>query len=711
MLAAPLAVAVDARIGELSATSPLTKAQKSELTKLKALSKRLGKRSSRLSHDFAELSAGAVAVSKLGAAGAPFADEVAEGIRRAGIELNEREDMVAERRALLSKPTDRTKVDKLSAAAAKKRAAALAATTDKLRAQRLVPAERAVTQALALAEKLAKRTGEDLPPARVRSGELIGLPGARLVIPRDSGTGVDGSWVLFAPGAFQSPSVVTIAEAASFVGDRNVPAGGAITVGPPGTTFNGQMTLSLVYALPDGADAADVVVFRDDAGGAQAVGTATLGSGSRVSAASAAVGTFQPGVQAPPLGAPDGRYVVQYLVTTASGGTTVPSPPYDPGFAVGVLTQELTFRRTGTGSAATGSLGAAGRLFQPTAPHHLDSGANSVFGGYEFAWTSPSEGRFQFQVPVFGTEFANAEGVASEDGNVLAITGHGAGFDFFGVALHLGSGVAPEHLAGRWAAVQLGVQMSDDDVEPFRTRWTGAARTFTAGTSGDLTFSAGGTVLEDVISYRTETADPVHLLSLTSAADGGTLQAVVQPDGSLSDFAGEIRGLYSPATGVLVISRNDRAAHTASLMVAARQPDTVPSSAFEGAWRLAQFGIGVTTGIPDARSSAHEVTTRVGTFDVGASLDANETLEPGKRAVYTLTGSAPITSMTWNLASATPPTQTSALLLTLAPDASGNHRPALGERWYSVSGDGSILLGFVPGNDEKSTLGIAVGVR
>lgn len=706
-IAAPAADAARAEIARLSALPAPTKADRKTLAALRALDRKLSKTATRLSQDFAELSAAAAAFAKLGTA---FDAATDAGIARAHIALQERDDSILDRRALLSSGAERSKVDVARSKAATIRAAALAAADRDDRARYLAKAEKAYTSALALAEKYAKRTGQTLPAVRLRSGDQAGPGGARIAVPVGTGTSIDGASVLVPAGALAGLEVVTLTEAASFIGGRDVPAGPAVAIDANGAVFGAPVVVSLPYTLPSGARVTDIAVFRDESPDVALAGT-TVGLDGRAAASTSTLGTFQAGVQAPPLGSPEGSYTLfMFAVVTATGTTTSAPVAFDPGLTAGVVVQEVQFRRDGTGAASTGSFPLVGRAFQRTSPHHADSSATGLAGSFDFAWTRGAQGRFSFALPLQSGLVADAYGVASADGAVISFAGHGAGFDFFAIGVRSGVTATAAQLEGRWTGVETGVRLLGDAGTPFRTQWTAATRDFAADAAGGLTFS-GGTAFRSTTTYRTDLSDPIHAVAVSSDADSATESVIVSADGRISDAQGRLRGLFAPSSGILVIARIDAATKDAALMVAARQDATVAQGAFEGTWNLTRSDGTFGDGTPDARSSTHGLRGSAGSLVVTANGDATETIEPSLRGIYTLSGITPVSSMTWTMSHTAQGSVIATRDFALSLDAGGgNHRGAT-PVWYSVSNDGSVVLGTVTGTTVGAPLGIVLGLR
>lgn len=714
-ISAPLGPPVAARIAAIEGQPSRTKSEKKELAALKAVAKTLAKTSSKLSQDFAELKSAAYAFAKLGTAADGYADELDVAFVRAALALQEREDTINDDRAMLASSKERAQVDSARSKAATLRAAADIATDAKTKSRVLAQAEASYTTALKLAEKLAKRTGRPLPPARLRSGDTVGPGGARMAIPRGAGTPLDGASVLFPPTAVGSPIAVTLSAGTPFVGGRDLAAGPALAVQPSNLQLNAPITVYLPYAIPEGGSAADLVVFRDDDPDAVRLTGRQIELDGTVSGQSTALGTFQPGVEAPPVGAPDGAYTVQSLaVATNAGTTTVANPPasaFDPSFSAGILVQSFNFRRDGTGSAQSGQFSIVNRGFLRAAPHHSDLFAPSFAGSYEFAWTAPAQGRFAFSFPLQLGQTALADGVASADGNVIVFTGRGPGFDFIGVGLRAGASVAAD-LAGRWTGTEMGVQLLDGGIEPFRTRWSSATRDFDASAAGVFTFAPTGMSFSTDTQYRTNATDPAHVQVTSSATDGAApVTLTLGVGGALSDASGRLHGVYSKDAGVIALTTTDSTTKEIRLLVATKQPATAPAGVFEGTWNFARFETGSTTGVPDTRSSTQQFLGRTGSLSVNASLDATETLAAATRSIFSLTGNLPLTAMTWVLGGSSVGETSSTSNYTVVPDAAGNHRPVGAPVWYAVSGDGSVVLGTLTGGDANASVGIVVGVK
>jgi hypothetical protein len=712
---------VDARIAEISSLPAPTRTQKKELAALKSVAKTLAKPAKRLSQDFVELRSAAAAFAKLGSLldpfeGDPYGSEVAAAVTRAGIALQERDDSIGDLRSLVGNPKNQRTIDAARARAATLRAAAGAAPDAVSRTRLLAKAEVSYTAALKTTEKIAKKTGFTLPPPRLRSGDVVGTSGARVAVPRGSGTSIDGASVLIPPGALAASQTITLAPATGFVGGRDVAAGGAVTVQPESAALAVPARVFLPFVVPSGANAADLVLFRDDAGTSTVLTDRTLHPDTTVSATSPSLGTFQPGIEAAPLGAPDGTYVVHMLASASNLGTTAGPPvTFDPSVSTGILVQSFTFLRSGAGTADAPSFSLVNRSFTPAAPHHLDVASPAFAGPAAVVWTkSATTGRFSLSFPLSATQTATAEGAASNDGNVIVFSGRGGTFDFVAVGLRRGTLVAPADLQGRWLAADLGVQLLDGGAEPFRTRWTSGARNFDAAASGTgasrtLTFDGLGTGFAADTTWSTNLASPTAdvTTSLTGALPAETI--AVGPDGALSGGAGRLRGQFAKDQGVLVLTTYDAATKSVRLLVAARQPASVPAATFVGTWNTVRFATGATAGVPDARTATRDFAGGAGTFTADAGGNANASFAPVSRAVYTLGAVPPIASMTWNLSQATAADVATSADFALVLDAAGNHRT--GATWYGVSGDGNVLLGTLTAADARSSLGLVVGLR
>lgn len=726
-VADPLLSALLARRGEIDALPAPTKAEKAERRTIQPIVARLSKTARKRADDFSELVAGTQGVRKLGTAGDAYADEVAEGFVRAGIALTEREELLRDHRELLVVPKDVSKLDSALQKSADLRGAAAAETRPDRRAKLLAQAEATLATALRKAEKAVRRAGKPLPPTRFRSGDEMGPSGGRVAIPRDAASPLAGSSVVFAPNALTSLTVVTLGPGDAIVTGRDTPAGPSLRVSPEGLALSGEAEVRLPYALPDGAVAADLSVFRR-AGSAttQLLGAEALPDGF-AAATSLALGTFQAGIAAPPLGAPDGVYRVQMLAHVTNPGTTSTNPAFDPGVSAAFFVQDYTFRRNGSGSAALGSLQVMTRAYTRTAPHHVDQHSSTITGAFEFAWTASAGNRFSFQFPAGPTATATAQGVASTDGRVLVFAGRTTGFDFFAVGLRAAPASSPADaadLAGRWVAVEAGLSFEDGGAEPFSAIWSDRFRTFTADDAGDLTYDAAGAVFSTEMAYATDQATPAHSRTSSSAADGGTESLSVFADGTLQDTALVRRGQFDPVKGVLALRRFDASGdggkrRELSLMVAVRQPSPAAET-FEGAWNVLATETAFTTGLPSSGTSSHATGSALGTFAVDANLDAAVAFSPGVLGTHTLQGSAPITSISWTLTSTTSAVYAPAIAgaFAISADAAGNHAPdpsvAGNTWWFGRSGDGAVLLGArttAPGPGGEQQRGILIGLE
>ena len=481
---APLLAAVAARRAELESLPAPTKAEKTERKRLLPILSRLSKSSRRRADDFAELVAGAQSVRKLGDLGLGYADEIDEGLSRAGIALTEREEMLLDHRELLFAGKDVARVDKSLARVAELRAeAAVEPRTDR-RARSLQAAEAVLATALKKAEKALRKAARPLPPARYRSGDVMGPSGGRIAIPRDAGTPLAGASIVFAPNALTSLTAITLSPGSVIVEGSDAPAGPALVAAPEGLTLSGIATIELPYELPPDADATDLALFRRVGGTTTALADTAAAADGFASATSLTLGTFQAGVAAPPVGAPDGVYRVQMLALAAVPGTT--SPTFGPGASGAFVTQDYTFRRSGTGTTAVGSVQVMNRTFLADAPHHADAHTTTVAGSFEFTWTAPSVNRFSFDLPA-GTAIAPAAGTVSSDGRVIVFSGRTTSFDFLAVGLRAARTSRPadlDELAGRWVAAEFAVSFEKSGEEPFSTIWTDRFRTFTAAADG-----------------------------------------------------------------------------------------------------------------------------------------------------------------------------------------------------------------------------------
>lgn len=661
--------------------------------------RRLGRDAKRLADDFSELAAGAKAVRGLGAAGPAFADELAAGFERARTALTERDEFLLDHRALLFEPGAVRKIDKARAKAQGFLDDADLQTRDDRRAQRLAQAEAALTAGLRGAEKTVRRSGLTVPPTRFRSGDLVGPSGGRVAIPRDAPSPLAGASIVFESGALADQTAIVVGPGVAVVGGRDVPAGPTFQVTPDGLPLSGRAYVVLPTTLPDGASSGDLAVFRRIGSQSSKLGGTLPFPNGTAQADTDRIGTFQCGIPAPPLGAPDGNYRVQMLAFNANVGTTSVTPAFDPSVAAALISQDYTFRRDGTGAAALGSSQVMSRVFTRTAPNHVDAHSSTIAGPFEFAWTTSAGNRFAFDFPT-GVVTANAVGVASTDGSVLVIRGHGGTFDFLAVGVRAApasDGAELADLDGRWVGVEFGVSFEDAGERPFRTQWTSRFTPFTVD-DGVVAFESAGERRTTTVEVRAELSSPVHEVTTTAVPDGGGFTLTVLPDGALADGPAIRRGQFDPVKGLLALRTFDTTGNggkrrTASLLVAVKKPFPAGSGDFVGAWNAVEFGADLAVATPDALTSSLTLSGSVGTFTADGAGDAVEAPASGVAADVTLRGNPPTSAMQWVLAGTSAATGASQRAFALDLDAFGHHTPATDRYWYGASGDGSVVLG------------------
>jgi hypothetical protein len=713
-ITAPVQTYVTARVATLEALPAPTRDEKRELKLLGKLAKKLGKTQFTLKGDFAELAAAASTAKKLGAAGLPMDAALDEAFARAGLSLSERTELTRDYAAVLTDPDHVAPVlSKLGAASAARTAADAELDLAK-RGAGLVKADALVTKALKKADKsvLADRGAEFVPPTRFRSGDLIGPGGGRVAVPRDSGSPIAGASIVIPVSVISSPVAITLASAAGFVGGRDTPAGPAVAIGPDALAFGAPARLYVPYALPDGANADDLAVFAkgppastDFEAVAEIDGTLSSGVSS--------LSTFQAGLAAPPPGQPGGAYHVQTLALF----TALDANAQDVGgIVVGALDQTITFRTNHTGSTTPPSYNAISRNFVGAAPHHVDAKQSPFFGSVDFTWTQGAAGRFSYSIPLGDGSTAQVEGVASDDGRVIAISARGGSFEYVGVGVRGGTSAVTADLAGRWAAVELGVELRDDGAEPFTTRWFDGLRTFTVDAQGAVAFAPQGTRFETDVTYRTGEADPVHSRAENVVADSGAETWTVTPAGRVSDATSRRAGWLDSAAGVLVSAFYDApqegpATRRVSLMVAVPQADAATPASLPGLYHLAQFEVGTGVASPATTTSSHDTTPSVGSLDVQSATAATLAYEATSRAAYSLAGPPPLTDIAWTMTSAATAMPASSSNLTLALDAAGNHTGLTEERWFAFETQGRTVLGLLRGESTRLARGIAIGLR
>jgi hypothetical protein len=715
-ITAPVADYAAARVAVLGALTTPTKAEKKELKILRALSKRLSKTAFALKQDFAELVAAGVAADQLGAAAAPMQPSGDEAVRRANLSLSERVELARDYLALLTIPKHRTAVQKAIDAVATKRAAAGTATKAAARAAALARADAAVTTALRTADRFVLKDvgAEKIPPTRWRSGDSIGFGGGRVAVPLDSGSSVAGASIVFPIGLLTDPIAITLEPAATFVGGRDLAAGPALAVGPDATALGGDATLYIPYQLPDGASALDLALFAAGPPVSTIYPVTPLPDGT-MQVAISTLSTYEAGIPAPPPGQPSGTYQVETILlgtTLDPTGTGNTSQTDFAAISAGVFAQAATFRPDHTASLSVSGISLVDRTFTPQGTaHHTDAAQSSLLGSSDFTWTPGSAGRFTFTLALGNGTSAPMQGVASDDGRVVAWTGRGGTVEFLTVGVKTDPNTVTSQLAGRWAAVETGVQLLDDGVEPFRTRRHDAFRAFSVDGAGAVTFEQTGTRFETDVTYHSSDADPVHTRAENVVADGASETWSIDFGGRLTESVGRRGGWFDPAAGLLVTTLYDATSRRVALMVAVRQPATGDPSVLPGLYHWAGVDVGTSVGTPTAESSTHDVTPSFGSFDVQSATSATLSTDDAMRFTYTLSTAAPPASFLWTMTSAAAGVSASSVPVTLSLDAAGNHTAPADEFWYAFSGDGRYVLRLTRGEAMRLARGFAIGVR
>lgn len=704
----PVETYVTARVAALSALPAPTKAEKKELSALKKLAKTLAKTQSSLKGDFNELKAAAKTRVALGIAGAPMQAALDQAFARAQLSLSERIELGDDYAAAFLDTRRAQQTQKSLSKVVEQRAKAATATTDAKRASALAKTDTLLAAALKKADKLLVKAqgADDVPPTRFRSGDTLGVAGGRVAIPRDSGSPAAGASIVFPFGALGGPTVITLSEATGFVGGRDTPAGPAIAVSPDTLALGAPARVFLPFALPAGADPDDLAVFAAGPPAAT-LRPATANADGTLSASAASLSSFQAGVAAPPPGQPGGSYRLLMLISTvgleAGGADAVDSG----GFGVGVVDETITFRADLTGSTGSPTFQDVSRNFTRDGVHHIDSAQGIGSGSENLTWTADAPGRFSFTFPIGVGVQAQANGVVSDDARVIAFSGRGGVFEFLAVGVRGGSDVVAADLDGRWAAAEFGVELRNDLAEPFTTRWHSAIRWFTVS-NGNVTFDAQGMRAEADVTYRTDQADPVHVLTESQAADGGTATWTVLPSGRFTEPMNRRIGWFDGDAGVIVSRSYDPAARSIALQVAVRQPAAATPDALPGLSRFAQYQVGLTAGSPTPRSSTHEPTPSTGTLDVASTTSATLSDDAATRHVCTLTGPVAAIGIDWTMTEASNALTAAQTPVTLSLDAAGNHLAPADPRWFAFSGDGKYVLTVVRGAGVR---GMALGMK
>jgi hypothetical protein len=709
-ITAPVAAYAVDRVAALEAQPTRTKAEKKELKILAGLANRLSKIAFTLKKDFVELSAAAHAFAQLRDAGAPMQASLDEAFRRAGLSLSERIDLAGDYTDLLA-GKHLAAVQKGLAAVGAARSAAATETNPVRRAALLLRADAAMTSALRKAEKflVADRGAEFRPPTRYRSGDTIPPSGGRVAVLSDSGSPIAGASIVIPSGTLQTSVEITLSEAAGFVGGRDLPAGLAVAITPDGLSAGGAI-VNLPFALPQDADPQSVAVFSK--GPPYAVNLpVTLEADGTISAEVSRLSTFQAGVAAPPAGQPGGTYhLLTWLSNTSLDVTGNDVPGTDvAGILSGVMDQSVTFRLDHTASTTTPAVNALLRVFTRNGPnHHSDSATNLFIGSVDFTWTAGDPGRFGFTLPLGAATSAAVQGVAGDDGRVVSWAGRGGNLEFLAVGVKSGNGLATADLAGRWAAVEIGTELLDPAAEPFRLRRSDALRSFTVDAQGHVAFDAAGARYEAELTYATDRPIPIHYVTENVVADSGTETWTVALNGRVTDSAGLRAGWLDRDAGILVTTLYDTANARQTMMIAVRQDATTDGAQIPGLYHLAQFEVATVAGVPNEKSSRHEVTPGAADLDVGSLTAATLSEDAATRVTYTLDGEP---GMTWTMTSSTAAVPAAVSELAFSLDAAGNERQAGDLRYFAFSKDGRHVLSMTRGETTRLARGIALGVR
>jgi hypothetical protein len=549
---------------------------------------------------------------------------------------------------------------------------------------------------------------------------VVGQPGGIVAVPIDA-TGVNapiaGFSVTIPSGLMSTPTAISLEPADSFVAGDDTPAGNAVRILPETLAFTGDVEVHVGFQLPPGVDGSRLALFQKR-GTDVTVGLGVSVTGAFLSHPVREFGVFQAGVQAPPRGTPDGTYHVQTLLLTTLGDPD----PVDPSVLQSalVISHDYTFAPTLTGSRTLGPSVSVSRQLVAESPNHIDGGGSSFSSSGVFSWESISEGRFRFTFNE-GTLPIDVEGVASDDGSIIAFTGRGEDIELFAVGVR-GSetAVAATDLDGRWQMVELGVSLLGGDATPFSTRYTSAFRTFTADGVDTLTFDSAGTRYHSDLTYNTQLPSGEHTSSVSAETDGGTEDFTVQFNGQLAGDTGpnltqRRGGWLNPAAGVLITTRADVDAmnevFTLSLGIAVRQPGGAQAGAFDGEYHFGRFDLDVLTAAQPTTDSSLEILPVVGVLDAQPGGSATLTTEDAVFGIYSVFGQLPLNDMTWSVTRNLPPIQGDSIGFQLAPDANGNHQPVSGARWYGVSEDGEIVIGTTSGEAGQSRRGIFLGVK
>lgn len=708
----PLGSYAQSRVTEIDGLPSVDKATKKERKLLAKLASKTSRDVADLKGDFKELLLGGKTAKKLKDAVTPMRDALDESFARAELALGERREFVNDHVLLITDATTLKKVQKKLDAYNRARGDAAAAADDLARAKALAKAEKGVTSALKLAEKGAQRavnestSGLKMPLVRLRSGDTVGSGGARVAIPIDADSDIAGAAVDIPPGALASPRAITLEPADSFVGGRDTAAGPAVRVLPAGIQLNQPVRVHVPYALPQDGSLADLALFHRTGDDITATLDIDLGLNGTLSGQATSFSEFQAGLLAPPLGAPSGKYHVEMLFVshTLSADGSTPSEE-----AIGVAGQDWTFRADHTGRRDAGSAPLVFRAFTAESPFHVDGYSPGLVGSVDYAWEQLEEGRFRFSFPGTLGATAHAEGVVSQTGDVIAFTGHGGAFDFLAVGVRDGVQATNADMQGRWLAVELGAQLIGPDQSPFVSRYVSSYTWFQADApTKTLTFSGSGTAFLTDRQFDPGTAGH-HAVSTSSQADGGTEDFNVLPNGQVQGDSLRRLGWVHPGAGIFVSVHGDSSARSVELMIAVKQPATLPAAIFRGDYRLARMDWTARRDSPDTFRSFLDIDQGVGRMSVAELGEATVAMEGVERTAYALHAMPSTGAVDWRSSSVTSDVTPANAVFLLSLDAAANHVAGTAPRWYGVSGDGQIVLGATQATGPVR--GIAIGLR
>lgn len=694
------------RIAVLEGLGDPTKAQKKELKQLTKLRTKLAKPARKLANDFNELKLAAKTAKKLREAGAELADGLEEAEDLALLALDERQEFVEAHLELLEPGRRRDQVQKFLEKYLSDRAAAETETDPTRRAKFLGKAEKDLTKALKKAEKFVLKAGLTLPLIRLRSGDRVGAQGARIVV-RDPDSPLFGAYVEIPSGALRTVSEVSLTDGNSVVEDPDSPAGPSMAVLPGSLEFEKDVTVAVPFTLQQGRDDDLLGVFD-----AQGVSLDISRSGGLIRRTSARGGDFQAGYFAPPPGTPSGLFRVVFLTQVTN------SDPSDADRNITlteVTRQDFRFRVDGSLTLPFGETTQLSRTFlsdDATVPHHFDFANGRSPRTGQFAWTSDAEGEFSFGIddPSVGVTI-EFDARLTDDGDVFVFQGHGGPFDVIGVGVRPGADLGAADLAGRWAYVETGLDLLQPDSEPFTTRRRTASGTMVGDELGVLTFDTGGNSFVTDRTFDTGGSPIGQSRSTARLAEGGTLDLNVLFDGSVRNDDFLATGQLAADGQVLLLSRRSETGASTSLLVAVRQPSPAVGNPFSGTFETVSAGVGVEIDGGDATLGSTVVDVATGRLAIADASNATYTTDDGTRSTYTLDmgGTPDLISWVGGVASAALPGAVQALTLEL--DGDGNHRLAQGSHWFSVSGDGRLLLGVTPGTSEFETRTMILGVK